>query len=124
MGLSIGYAIPQGGAEVDEKTGIRTLKKIDLLEISIAALPANPRARMVRVKNCATLRDAEHFLRDLGLTGDEAREFISFCKAERDAKPLNRDLERDAKESGESAIEAFLAEMRQLSLCHSMKGII
>ena len=126
----------EGGAEFDERGGSRTIKNLNLYEVSIAALPANTRARMTRVKDCTNLREAERFLCGLGLTGNEAREFISLCKAERDAKPSDDraerdakpwddgDPERDAKESHRRAAEAFMAEMRQASLTHSMKGII
>lgn len=44
VGLSIGANIPEGGYEVDRKTGARTIKKISLLETSMVGIPANQRS--------------------------------------------------------------------------------
>lgn len=48
LGLSIGYGVPDGGSKV--KNGVRHLTDLDLYEYSIAAIPANPRARISNVK--------------------------------------------------------------------------
>src|SRR5690606_37496669 len=47
-GLSIGY-IPRE-ASYDEKTGIRTLTKVDLEEVSLVTFPANDDARIDAIK--------------------------------------------------------------------------
>ncbi len=47
-GLSIGYWVRQ--ATYDEKTGIRTLTKLDLVEVSLVTFPANDDARVEAVK--------------------------------------------------------------------------
>jgi HK97 family phage prohead protease len=47
-GLSIGYWVRQ--ASYDEKTGIRTLIKLDLVEVSLVTFPANDDARVEAVK--------------------------------------------------------------------------
>ena len=57
LGMSIGYGIPEGGAEYDEKRGVRKLHDIDLLEYSIACVPANDRAQMLGVKSGRMDRD-------------------------------------------------------------------
>lgn len=119
MGLSIGYMIDKNGADYDEASGVRTIRKISLLEYSLAAVPAAPRARLTSVK-AATLRELERYLRQTGMTGDQAREFISMCKAERDAKPddINSGPERDAKDLDRS--KAFMAELRQMDIHFQM----
>lgn len=84
-GLSIGF---QTKAEsFDRKTGIRTLTKIDLHEVSIVTLPANDAARIETVKGIQTIRDAEGVLRDSGFSRSEAATLISRIKslAPRDA---------------------------------------
>lgn len=47
-GLSIGYWVRE--SSYDEKTGIRTLSKLDLVEISLVTFPANDDARVEAVK--------------------------------------------------------------------------
>lgn len=75
QGLSIGYSIPKGGYEIDEKTNIRYIKKIDLWEISLVTFPANTNAQITRVKaieEAKTERELEKALRDAGLSRKEA----------------------------------------------------
>ena len=78
LGMSIGYAIPEGGAEYDEKRAVRKLHDIDLLEYSIACVPANDRAQMLGVKGSAmwTEREFEQYLRDAGLSKEAAKQFV------------------------------------------------
>lgn len=52
-GLSIGYQVPPGGAERG-KGGVRVLNKLDVHEISLTPLPANPLARITGVKTLLT----------------------------------------------------------------------
>lgn len=70
-GMSIGYAIPAGGAEPDEKRrGVTRLKKIDLREVSLVTMPMNIMARVTDVKamieagKLPTIREFEEFLRE------------------------------------------------------------
>jgi HK97 family phage prohead protease len=61
-GLSIGYTLPNGAGKVtysDDGT-TRTLKEVHLHEVSLVAVPANPRAQVVTVK---TLGQIENVLR-------------------------------------------------------------
>jgi uncharacterized protein len=129
LGLSIGYGIRKNGAVLDEQTGVRTLKGIDVFEVSIAALPANSRARIARVKSAGdwTVREIEDALRALDMPRDAAtiiaaQSFKVLAQGEPDGTSSRAQGEPDGVAG--CAIEAFLAEMRQLSLCHSMKGII
>lgn len=71
-GLSIGYRLPPGGAEFDDKRRARRLKKIDLREISLVTMPMLIQARVTSIKsileagNMPTVREFEEFLRDAG----------------------------------------------------------
>lgn len=75
LALSIGYTVPSGGAEI--VGGARLLKEIDLVEVSLVALPANTNARITAVKSmaeCETSRDFEALVRDaLGLSRRQAK---------------------------------------------------
>lgn len=81
-GLSIGYRVPPGGEEIDEKRrGVTRLKKVDLREISLVTMPMNIEARVTAVKHermeefARRLRDGdplpikefEDILRDAGV---------------------------------------------------------
>jgi hypothetical protein len=51
LALSIGYRVPPGGAEPDERRpGVTKLHELDLREISLVCMPANPEAKIVSVK--------------------------------------------------------------------------
>lgn len=63
-GLSIGFRPVT--SELAEKTGVRTLTEIDLIEVSLVTLPANEEARVTAVKGIKGIRDFEAFLRDAG----------------------------------------------------------
>ena len=57
-GMSIGYTLPRDGGKVTYgDDGTRTLKEVHLHEISLVAVPANPRAQVVSVKSIAQIED-------------------------------------------------------------------
>lgn len=72
--FSIGYMVPRDGFEV--RGDVRYLKKIDLREISVVTLPADPGARVTSVKSLddkpATVRQFEQMLQAQGFTRREA----------------------------------------------------
>ena len=83
-GLSIGFVTREDS--FDRVTGIRTLKKIDLWEVSVVTFPANPAAQISSVKGAIdgieTMRDAETYLRDVGrLSKAQAVAFIGRFKS-------------------------------------------
>lgn len=126
FGLSIGYSVRgEDGASYDENTNVRTLKNLTVYEFSLAAVPANPRARIAAVKelaDCKTVRDVEAWVREHGATGDEARRMISLCRQERDANADGVDpLERDAKGGLTSARDIMAALYYKQFLLH--KGL-
>lgn len=75
-GLSIGYWVRE--SSYDEKTGLRTLTKLDLEEVSIVTSPANDEARIDAVKlklahgTIPTLPEFERLLRDAGFSRSQA----------------------------------------------------
>lgn len=80
LGLSIGYTIPQGGA--DYKNGVRQLKQINLMEVSLVGLPASHTARITSVKSAtqpdlSSPKEVERTLKALGFSGRQAKRFMA-----------------------------------------------
>ncbi|TPL49221.1 HK97 family phage prohead protease [Mesorhizobium sp. B2-4-4] len=71
-GLSIGYWVRE--SSYDEKTGIRTLTKLELVEVSLVTFPANDEARVEAVKfklahgQLPSLPEFESYLREVGFS--------------------------------------------------------
>lgn len=81
-GLSIGF-VPREEA-YDKVTGVTTLKRVDLWELSLVTFPANDAARVQGVKSVdgiITLRDAEDYLREAGISKGQALAFLSKIKS-------------------------------------------
>lgn len=89
-GLSIGFLTVDSGFEKRDDRTLRILKKVDLLEVSITPLPANPKALIGDVKGIETVRDVEELLRDAGFSRSDAKAAIAACKSA---------LQRDAEEA-------------------------
>lgn len=116
FGLSIGYGIAEGGYEIDERRGVRKLTDVDLYEYSLAAIPANTRARMTRVKAAGeklTVTEIEDILREQGFSRADAKRIISDCKALRDAGPDEQTL-RDAAAAGDLRCAVMAAQKETL----------
>jgi HK97 family phage prohead protease len=76
--MSIGYAAKD--YSIDRAKNIRSLKQVDLYEVSLVTFPANTQAIITRVKsdnNLMTEREFEEFLRDAGLSQKEAKTVVS-----------------------------------------------
>ena len=82
-GLSIGYRVRDDS--FDRVTGVRTIKKADLVELSLVTLPMNDSARISAVKTIEeldTLSEIERHLRDAcGLSKTEATALVSRVKS-------------------------------------------
>lgn len=83
-GLSIGFVTREDS--FDRVTGIRTLKKVDLWEVSVVTFPANPAAQISSVKSAIdgiqSYAEAEAFLREVGrLSKADATGFIARFKS-------------------------------------------
>lgn len=115
-GLSIGYYVRE--SNFDEKTRIRMLTKLDLIEISIVTVPANDEARIDVIKSklahggLPTLPEFEQLLREAGFSKTQS------------AVIANRGLSHllDRSESGgedgetKAAIAAMSQRLSQFSL--------
>ena len=125
MGLSIGYKIRDNGAEVDERTCVRLLKDLDVFEFSIAAVPANMRARVSRVKSGSgeggewTERDFEQHLRDSGLPKEAVLRFIA--GGYRALKSDRRDTGTELSDESRAAAREWLADLRRKSIVFQMQ---
>jgi HK97 family phage prohead protease len=95
-GLSIGYWVRE--SSYDEKTGIRTLTKLDLVEISLVTFPANDDARVEAVKfklahgELPTDRELEKYLREAGFSKTRAAGLVSHGLAELRRRESERDV--------------------------------
>lgn len=82
-GLSIGFVTREDS--YDKVSGVRTLKKVDLWEVSLVTFPANDASRVSNVKavdSIKTLSDAEAYLRDAGgLSRREALALVARIKS-------------------------------------------
>jgi HK97 family phage prohead protease len=113
-GLSIGFVATD--KTWDDKTGVRTLRGVDLWEVSLVTFPANRSARLTSVKNAeivsvSTIRQAEEVLRDAGFTDGAAKAFVARVKT------IAID-ERDARVATESTIAAANRLLRSLNQSH------
>lgn len=78
-GLSIGFVAKEWSIGTKPEEPRRTLKKIELWEVSLVTFPANPKARIADVKSESgrTIRDAEHALREAGFSAGEAKAILA-----------------------------------------------
>ncbi|MBP7705571.1 MAG: HK97 family phage prohead protease [Caulobacter sp.] len=82
-GLSIGYRVAPGGAVAgrSETEPRRVLNRIDLFEVSIVDDPANASALITNLKGrasaCASIRDFEGVLQEIGFAKAAARKIAS-----------------------------------------------
>lgn len=73
-GMSIGYRATEFELRARPDDPKRRLKSVDLVELSVVAVPANPKARVAAVKSWlaealeapTSIREYEEFLRDVG----------------------------------------------------------
>lgn len=105
-GLSIGYWTRE--SSYDEKTGIRTLTKLDLEEVSVVTLPANDESRIDAVKlklahgTLPTIAEFERIQREAGFSRTEAAIIAS-----RGFKHLLRESEDEASITADSLVAAL-----------------
>lgn len=109
-GLSIGFVTREDA--YDRVTGIRTLKKVDLWEVSVVTFPSNPAAQISSVKSAIdgiqTFAEAESFLREVGrLSKADATGFIARFKS------LGGRSESDELGALAAAIERRTAQLRR-----------
>lgn len=93
-GLSIGFMAKEWSVRTKPDDPRRTLKAVELLEVSLVTFPANPKARIQNVKSSdLTVRDAESALRDAGFSRTEAKAIVaSGFKALSSQRDVDEDL--------------------------------
>lgn len=104
-GLSIGFRVPSGGSE--QRGDIRVLRTIDLAEISVVTIPADPTARVDSIKAAskpANAQELQRALQDLGYSRRQAAAIVQ--------KGFPALAEADAAEADEHRAAAALQEMR------------
>jgi HK97 family phage prohead protease len=79
-GLSIGFRPVTFDLRSKPEDPRRTLKQVDLIEVSVVTLPANQKARVQAVKSMGeemNVRDLEQLLRELGMSKSQAITVVS-----------------------------------------------
>lgn len=112
-GLSIGYIPKDFSQRTKPEEPRRTLKKVELLEVSLVTFPANGKARISSVKSLeeiVSLRDAETYLREAGgFSKSEAVALVARIKA---ATGRSESDDVAGAEAFQAATERILAAMR------------
>ena len=101
-GMSIGFrADPEKQGYNENKRGVRTLKEVDLMEISLVTFPMNERALIETVKgNAKSIREWEKILRDAG--------GLSRTEAKMGAKALSESLKQRDADNKQSLADLIL----------------
>lgn len=105
-GLSIGFRPVEFSTRSRPEEPRRTLKAVDLVEVSVVTLPANQKARVQAVKSTGdnmSVRDLEQLLRECGLSKSESIAVASQFESK---------LELEAKASTEAALANLMAKFR------------
>lgn len=117
-GLSIGFRAKEWAVRTSPDEPRRTLKAVDLLEVSLVTFPANTKARVVSVKSEFNPREIEDSLREAGLSRADSVKAVAVFKSM---------LQRDAGEpESEPRDEAAAAELRAdglLSLAERIRAL-
>ena len=107
-GMSIGFkADPDKQGYNENKRGVRTLKEVDLMEISLVTFPMNESALIETVKgNAKNIREWEKILRDAG--------GLSRTEAKIGAKALSESLNQRDAEDKQSLADLILKVANKL----------
>lgn len=108
-GLSIGFRPTEWVMRSKPEEPRRTLKAVDLVEVSLVTFPANGKARVTSVKNEFNPREIEDGLRDAGLSRADSVKAVAVFKEilQRDAEGLSDDP-RDEVDAAEQKSTAEL----------------
>lgn len=80
-GLSIGFRAKDWSVRRVPEDPIRTLKAVELLEVSLVTFPSNTRARVTGVKSEFNPREVEDRLRDAGLSRGDSVKAVAVLKS-------------------------------------------
>ena len=119
-GLSIGYIAKDytlhQRTKADEPR--RTIKTVDLLEVSFVTWPANDKARVVNVKSEFNPREIEDSLREAGLSRGDSVKAVAVFKSmlQRDAEePKSGPRDEEAAAEQQSEAKALADRIRALA---------
>ena len=118
-GLSIGFRPVDWSMRSSPDEPRRTLKAVDLIEVSLVTFPANPRSRVTSVKSDFNPREIEDGLRDAGLSRADSVKAVAVFKSMlfRDEAEPNADL-RDEEEA------AIKSEEQLTGLAERIRALI
>lgn len=129
-GLSIGYVTEE--EEYDHMKGVRKLKKIKLVEVSIVTFPANTHANVIGWKSDIpnTEREFERLLRHIGYGRTQSKAitsggFKAFLEMQRDADDqempitVQRDADMDKLNQKMKELQTLLTSFKEL---HNERG--
>lgn len=94
-GLSIGFRPIEFATRSKPEDPRRTLKAVDLVEVSVVTLPANQKARVSAVKSMGEdmdVRQLEELLRELGLSKSESIAVASQFKSNKELDEIKSTL--------------------------------
>lgn len=119
-GMSIGFRAKEWAVRTAPEEPRRTLKVVDLVEISLVTFPSNGKARIRNVKSEFNPRDMEDALRDAGLSGADSKTAVSVFKKSmlRDEADMTDDLRDEgeaAKKREEKAVISLAERIRALA---------
>jgi hypothetical protein len=120
-GLSIRGKMGPKDAVYDEATNTRTIKRVDLMEVSVVTFPANSKARIMagtiksleEFRDCERLADVEEILRDAGFSPEAARTFVSKAKPAFVRDALRVFEERAKVQNAVAEFNEILRKMRE-----------
>jgi hypothetical protein len=120
-GLSIRGRVAPKDTSYDEASNTRTIKRVDLMEISVVTFPANSKARIAAntikslesFKDCESLSEVEEILRDAGFSPEAAKAFVSKAKPAFVRDAMKRLEEKAAVEKSIADFNALLRKMRE-----------
>lgn len=111
-GLSIGFRAKEWAVRTQPDEPRRTLKAVDLLEVSLVTFPANTKARVTGVKSEFNPRDIEDALRDAGLSRADSVKAVSvFKNALRDEGDDPRDEDEEENKARLSELATFIKSL-------------
>lgn len=106
-GLSIGFRAKEWAVRTQPEEPRRTLKAVDLLEVSLVTFPANTKARVLSVKSEINPREMEDALRDAGLSRTDSVKAVAVFKSmlqrdagEPDSVPRDEDTAAELRSDG------------------------
>lgn len=118
-GLSIGFITRK--SMPDEERRVRVLTELDLLEVSIVTMPANPKATVTdakgnqsitvtQIETLTTMKEFEEILREAGFSRAAATAFVAKCIKQSDSDGSNQ------SESGDGDMARLAASVKKILL--------